>query len=186
MEEFIKNILVYVIIVSMLKGLVTNPKYRQYFQFLSGLIMIMLMLTPILSLFDGENRWYMTLEKRLLQMDLTEVEEQMKIADGTFEEAVEKRYRQTVAAQVKTLAKEKKVEVKEADVTLKKDSNAWTIQEITLVTKKDTESDLSVEAVRMETDCEVKKEDTSRKARSLRRQICDHFVLGEDKVHIWK
>lgn len=188
MKELIKNILVYVVIVSVLKSLVTNQKYRQYFQFLSGLIMILLMLTPIISLLDGENTWYNVLEEQFLQMDLTEVEDQMKIADGKFAKAVEQEYQETVAAQVKTLAQQKGMAVEDAKVVLKKEKDAWMIQEISLTANKDTgaEREISVETVQMEKENEVKKEDTSGKARALRKQLCDYFVLGEDKVHIWK
>lgn len=188
MKELVKSILVYVIIVSALKGLVVNPRYRQYFQFLSGLIMILLMLTPVLHLLDCENTWYTVLEEQLLQSDLSEVEEQMQIADGKFAAVLEKEYQGTVKEQITAMAEKKGLKPETVEVSLHQDGDVWEITEISVQTKRKSraESGLSVEVVRQEKNQQLRQEDPSKKAAALRRQICDNFVLGEDNVHIWK
>lgn len=188
MKELVQGILVYIVIVSALKGLITNPKYSQYFQFFSGIVMILLLLTPILSVFDFETEWYQVLEEKILQMDLAEIEEEMQIADERFADMLEKEYQKTAAEQIRAMAEQNGVFVEDAGVTLKRNGEEWAIEEIT-VTRKQTQEDgqgLSVEAVQMEGERQTAKEDTSKKAESLRKQICSYFVIGEDRVHIWK
>ena len=67
MKEFVQNILIYTIIITVLRGLITGPKYRQYFQFFSGVILILLFLGPVLSLFRSDRDWYRVLEEKLLR-----------------------------------------------------------------------------------------------------------------------
>ena len=56
MHEFIQNILIYVVIITVLRGIITNDIYKQYFKFVSGLVMILLMMLPVLNFIydDGE------------------------------------------------------------------------------------------------------------------------------------
>ena len=120
-------------------------------------------------------------------MDLAEIEEEMHIADERFADMLEKEYQETATEQIRAMAEQNGVFVEDAGVTLKRDGEEWAIEEIT-VTRKQTQEDgkLSVEAVQMEGERQTAKEDTSKKAESLRKQICSYFVIGEDRVHIWK
>lgn len=213
MKELVQNILVYVVIVSVLRGLITNPKYAQYFQFFSGLIMILLMLSPLLSLFQYENTWYDILEENVLKMDLDEIQGEMKIADNSFQDMLQKEYTDTIAEQVTTMAQEKGMTLEDVKVTLKEEDDEWEIAEITGKTNGETyenkntnkndlktddkkksnteeEERISVETIQIGEDSFLQdtdnKEDNSKTAKSLRKQISNYFVIGEDKVHLWK
>lgn len=195
MKEVIQSILVYVVIVSVLRGLITNPKYSQYFQFFSGIVMILLMLSPLLSLLQYENTWYDILEENVLKMDLDEIKGEMKIADNSFQDMVQEEYVDTVAKQVTAMAQEKGIELEDVTVTLNQDSEEWQIAEITAKTNADTNTEdadnrISIETIqigeeKLEKDI-ANTEDNSKTANSLRQQISNYFVIGEDKVHLWK
>ena len=64
----------------------------------------------------------------------------------------------------------------------------WEIEEISITRKQsqDDRKELSVEAAQIDGRRQVVEEDTSKKAKSLQKQICSYFVIGEDRVHIWK
>lgn len=182
-----QNILVYVVIVSVLKGLVTNPKYSQYFQFFSGIILILLLLSPVLGLLQYEGRWYDILEEKVLQMDLDGIRAEMKIADEKFADVVEEEYKQALLGQVEKMAKEHGMEVKEADVELAWSDGEWEVREVSVLTEKEPQTGrISIEAVEIGESNKIRKEDTSKNAMALRKEICSSFVVGEDKVHIWK
>jgi hypothetical protein len=185
-EELVQSILVYVVIVSVLRGLITNPKYSQYFQFFSGMVMILLLLTPILSVFQYENQWYELLEEKLLQMDLTQIEGEMEIAQDQFADMVAEEYQETAVEQIKKMAEQKGVQVEDAAVTLHRDEDAWEIAEITVTSAAADGGELTLETAVMDEKKQLKEEDTSKTAKALREQICSSFVIGEDKVHIWK
>ncbi len=194
MKQLVQNILVYVVIVTVLRGLISNPKYSQYFQFFSGVIMILLMMSPILTVFQYENEWYSILEEKVLKMDLDHIKEEMNIADGRFEEMVREEYKETVKKQVMMMAEENGLNAEEVLVDIKQGDEEWQIQEIsvksgTVLGDQKEQEKLSVEAVQIEGDKQKNinylKEDYKYSKR-LKKQICNYFAIGEDKVHIWE
>lgn len=191
MKQLVQNVLVYVVIVTVLRGLISNPRYSQYFQFFSGIIMILLMLSPILSVFNFENEWYSFLEEKVLQMDLEHIKEEMNIADGKFEEMVKEEYKETIKKQVVVMAEEKGVQAEEVSVEILQGETEWQIAEIAVmagtIPKDGGEKEkLSVEAVQIEQKGKGDINNISKDELALKKQICSYFAIGEDKVHIWK
>lgn len=191
MKQLVQNVLVYVVIVTVLRGLISNPRYSQYFQFFSGIIMILLMLSPILSVFNFENEWYSLLEEKVLQMDLEHIKEEMNIADGKFEEMVKEEYKETIKKQVVVMAEEKGVQAEEVSVEILQGETEWQIAEIAVmagtIPKDGGEKEkLSVEAVQIEQKGKGDINNISKDELALKKQICSYFAIGEDKVHIWK
>jgi Stage III sporulation protein AF (Spore_III_AF). len=230
MKEFVQNILIYTIIITVLRGLITGPKYRQYFQFFSGVILILLFLGPVLSLFRSDRDWYRVLEEKLLQMDLAEIQGEMRVAEEGFEQMLCKRYEQAVREQVELLAEERGVSLEDAQVTLRRAGDAWEVAQVSgrvvvVSGKTDVEEEdvrrkggkagaqgkgsdeipagesssgsggggssdvekVAVEAVTIgEEPMEDRQEDTSRKGRELKKQICHSFTLGKEQVYLWK
>lgn len=191
MKQLVQNVLVYVVIVTVLRELISNPRYSQYFQFFSGIIMILLMLSPILSVFNFENEWYSLLEEKVLQMDLEHIKEEMNIADGKFEEMVKEEYKETIKKQVVVMAEEKGVQAEEVSVEILQGETEWQIAEIAVmagtIPKDGGEKEkLSVEAVQIEQKGKGNINNISKDELALKKQICSYFAIGEDKVHIWK
>lgn len=218
MKEFVQNILIYTIIIGVLRGLITGPKYRQYFQFFSGVVLILLFLGPVFSLFRSDGDWYRMLEEKLLQMDLAEIRDEMRVAEEGFEEMLCKRYEQAVKEQVELLAQEKGVSLMDARVTLRRAGDSWEVAQVSGKIAEDGggtrgeaikgksageasgESSggggqeggsdvekVAVEAVTIgEEPMEDRQEDTSRRGKELKKQICHSFTLGKEQVYLWK
>jgi hypothetical protein len=156
--------------------------------------MILLMMSPILTVFQYENEWYSILEEKVLKMDLDHIKEEMNIADGRFEEMVREEYKETVKKQVMMMAEENGLNAEEVLVDIKQGDEEWQIQEIsvksgTILGDQKEQEKLSVEAVQIEGDKQKNinylKEDYKYSKR-LKKQICNYFAIGEDKVHIWE
>lgn len=191
MKEFVQNILIYVMIIAVLRGLITGPKYRQYFQFFSGVVLILLFLTPVLSFFHSDRDWYHILEEKLMQMDLEEIRGEMKVAEEGFDQVLRRKYEEAVREQVEFMAQEKGIRLEDTDVVLEKREDAWEVTElsgrIAEGEKEETNQRTAVEAVTIgEEPMQKKKEDTSQRGRALRKQICSSFTLGKEQVHLWR
>lgn len=199
MKELIQNLLVYIILVSALRGLVSNPKYQQYFQFFSGMILILFLITPVLQLFHGEEAWFQNLEQKLLQMDLSDVEQEMAVAEESFSNLLTEEYQAAVAKQAQTLAARKGITLKDTEIILSQENGEVTLKEIQgTIAKREgsgekepvtTQGQISIPAIQLGGQEEKKAagtEDTSQEAASLRRQLADYFMIGEEQVHLWK
>lgn len=216
MKEFVQNILIYTIIIAVLRGLITGPKYQQYFQFFSGVVLLLLFLGPVFSLFRSDQDWYRVLEEKLLQMDLAEIQGEMRVAEEGFEQMLCKRYEQAVREQVEMLARERGVDLEDTQVTLRKEGDSWEVARVSGKVSQGSEKavgeegksageasekssgssgedggtaveKVAVEAVTIgEEPMEDGQEDTSPRGRELKEQICHSFTLGKEQVYIWK
>lgn len=61
MQEWIRQIIIYVILVTVLRGLIMKPQYEQYFRFFSGIVLILLVVSPCYAFYIkirlGMIRW---------------------------------------------------------------------------------------------------------------------------------
>ena len=81
MQEWIRQIIIYVILVTVLRGLIMKPQYEQYFRFFSGIVLILLVVSPVLRVIHQDTAWHDTVEQYLFQMDVN-----VKGADGILNE----------------------------------------------------------------------------------------------------
>mgnify|MGYP000503686006 CR=1 FL=1 len=68
MQEWIRQIIIYVILVTVLRGLIMKPQYEQYFRFFSGIVLILLVVSPVLRVLHQDTAWHDTVEQYLFQM----------------------------------------------------------------------------------------------------------------------
>lgn len=189
-HKLVETILLYVVIVSVLRGLISNPKYEQYFRFFSGIILVLIMISPLFQVLHCQDQWYTILEKNILQMNLEEVYGQMEIAQDSFSDMVGEKYKTTVEQQVKTMAQAQGVTLKEVDVEMEQKGNEVEIKKISACIgkeEKQEESQIAIETVQIgNTHDRKKKADSSKKAKRIQKQISSFYVIGKDKVYIWK
>lgn len=111
MEQWVQQIVIFVVIVTVLRSLISRPYYQQYFRFLSGLILIQLTITPLLQLWTQEEGWVARLEQSLLATDRKDLQQQLQIAEGREKEMVAERYKQEIADQIIQLGEKQGITV---------------------------------------------------------------------------
>lgn len=206
MKELIQQMLIYIVIVSALKGLLINRKYEEYFRFFSGLIMILILLTPLLSVFGKPVNWFQDLEENFLEMDLGEAGSVLKVSDRNLEDKVLERYRNMIEREIELLAEKQGTSLKDTSVVLKREQDQITISEVsgTFSSKGDTSAaseenrktqvaDSNIEEIAVETieigengKVKQRQEDTSKEAESFKKVLCNKFMLEGEQVHLWK
>ncbi len=120
MEEWIRNILVYVILSALLRGLISNQSYLGFYQFTSGMILLLLLAHPLLSLGKLDGQWYQKLEQNLFQADTDQIQEELSVADRKFQDILQSEYEQKIEEQIRELAREQGKEVASADISWEK------------------------------------------------------------------
>ena len=74
--EWIQNLAFYLVIVTAVLQIIPGKGYKKYVQFFSGMVMILLMLTPILKLTGIETRFYDLYHSQEYEMERKEIEKQ--------------------------------------------------------------------------------------------------------------
>ena len=118
MQDFIKSILIFVILGTILKELINNEKYKGYFRFFNGLVLILIVVSPLSSFILGSDKWYNTLEKELFEADIEDVSAQLNLADGSLEEVIKKGCREDIEEQIIKLASKRGLSVSSVYVEL--------------------------------------------------------------------
>lgn len=118
MEEWVQRIAIYIVLVTVLRSLIGKPQYQQYFRFVSGLILILLLITPVFGLLSDDSRLYGILNRYVYQQDLDDIESSLQLAEGQMQELIREEYRNTVSRQIKELAGKQGLTVQEIQVTL--------------------------------------------------------------------
>lgn len=204
MDTWIQNILIYVIMSALLRALITNESYLSFFRFTSGIILLLILISPLLSLGSGD--WYALLEQNVFQIDTSQIEQELSVSEGCFEEALLSQYEEEVAGQVKKLVEKEKKGEAEVEVAIEENKRGEVgISRIEVFFNEGGEaeeyqsafSDTGSENSRVKpVDIQVgeegeentktkKKEGTeSKETQKLRKVICSQFDLSKDKVVI--
>ncbi len=164
MEEWVQRIAIYVVLVTVLRSLIGKPQYQQYFRFVSGLILILLLITPIIGLLGDDSKLYEILNRHLYQQDLDDVESSLQLAEGQMKELIREEYRRTVSSQVTELAERQGLSVQEVDVTL------------------DSQSEISTLEIHLKSQQPSPAKSVLHEFRLL---IQQYYQLGEESVVIW-
>ena len=80
--EWIQNLAFYLVIVTAVLQIIPGKGYKKYVQFFSGMVMILLMLTPIFKLTGIENRFYDLYHSQEYEMEKEEIEKQKDYFEG--------------------------------------------------------------------------------------------------------
>ena len=104
MQEWIRQIIIYVILVTVLRGLIMKPQYEQYFRFFSGIVLILLVVSPVLRVIHQDTAWHDTVEQYLFQMDVNDIQEQLAVTEGRRQEVIMQQYTEQLEEQIKKQA----------------------------------------------------------------------------------
>lgn len=207
-QEIVRNMLVYVVMVTILKGLISDKGFWEIFRFVSGLILILLFISPMMSVLSLGGGWYQKLEENIFQIDKKQLEQEMKIADGNFEKILRKECKSQIEQQIRELALENGQTVREVETALEtEEDGTWSVTQIHMTIENETQEVMSrsgqetsgkeegsVEKIQKivigrEQNQAVREEQDlleDRDTRKLKKKICNKFQLKEKEVDVWK
>lgn len=178
MRELIFNILVFTIITSVLKCLIIKEEYKQYFQFFCGLIMILIVMTPVIKFFGADRDFYNILNEHIYSSELKESVSELKNAEGNLKNKVIVRCQKKIEKQIMEMAKKNDVDCSGVKVRTKTLEDELEIVNVVVNTKKGVVAAYSDNA--------KKSESLTKNERRLKKDICDNYLLSGEEVQIWK
>lgn len=164
MEEWIQRIAIYIVLVTVLRSLISRPQYQQYFRFVSGLILILLLMTPVVGVLSDDSRLYEILNRHLYQLDLEDIKSSLQLAEGQRKELIREEVRRSISIQVMDLGEQQGLSVQEVQVTLGEEDELSAL-EIHMASQRQTPSKAEL--------------------REFRRLLQQYFQLGEESIVIW-
>lgn len=138
MAGFIKSVLIFTLLVTVMKGLINNNSFRMYFKFFSGLVLLLFMITPLINFLSGGSGWYSLLEQEIFNFDMEGINDELKVADGKFEEIIRKGCQEDIKEQVKKLAENRNISVENIDIGFSGEDSTMQIASVNIKIKKDS------------------------------------------------
>ena len=89
--EWLRNLAFYLVLVTALTHVLPAGEYRKYIRFFTGLVLILMLLTPILRLFDAQYRVEDIYEGYHFEESMREIKEKMDELDGEIQDEVSKK-----------------------------------------------------------------------------------------------
>lgn len=205
MADFIKSVLIFTLLVTVMKGLINSESFRMYFKFFSGLVLILLMITPLVNFLSGDNGWYSLLEQEIFNFNLEGINDELEVADGKFEEIIREQCKKDIKEQVIKLADNRGINIKNIDISLGEQDNSIQIRSIDININKENKTNYNdintiqniedieiaditgnMEAVDAMSDEAGKKKASGKNVRKLKEDISTYFIIKEAAVNIWE
>ncbi len=198
MTDFVKSILVFVLIVTVMKGIINNESFKMYFKFFSGLVLVLLMVSPLVSFLTGGDEWYELITQEIFNFELDSVSDELNIADGKFEEIIREGCKEDIEEQIVKMANERDIAVKNIETTLDTDSSSIQLAavDIEIGLSENVEDETDIETINImlgdnedngnsshKTDKQVA---TDKNAKMLKEDISNYFLIKEASVNIWE
>lgn len=197
-QEVVQNILVYVIVMAVLKGLVSHPGFLEIFRFVSGLILVLLFAIPILSVLSEGNRWYERLEENIFHVDRQQLQQELQVADGSFEDILVEECEEEMERQLAEIASEERQEVERVHVKIEYSGGEAEVKSVEMIIG-DGAKQASAQAVDEVTPVEqivigggAEREDRKKvrrsdsQTRAIQKKICQRYGLPKEVVAVWK
>lgn len=174
--NWVKNIVCFCIFLTMIHHLLPKDNYQKYVRFFSGMLLVILVVSPILSLFGKEsvlldriNRTSFFQEMDNLKLDTEYLEREQK-------EIYIRQYENAIGMDISRMAEEKQLNANQVEVRL---SEEYQVDSIAMQVNADAENGIAVESISLM--------DSGREYPAifeLKQELMEFYQIDEDQIDI--
>jgi stage III sporulation protein AF len=142
MEEiysWIKNIVIYMIINTIIMNLLGNKSYKKYVSIVSGMILVLIVISPVIKLMDLDENLDYFLQSNDFAIETSDFKNDLYQMEVEQSNAIFSEYQDKIQTQVKEMLLEDMVYLKSFNIIIDKDTKSNTFGEIKSM---DIEADL--------------------------------------------
>lgn len=173
---WVKNIVCFYIFMAIITHLLPKESYRKYVRFFSGMLLTILVVTPVLSVFGKED----VLMKKISQAGFFQELDNIKLDTRYFEETQKKAYVQeyerVIGMDVGRIAEGQQLQVLWTDVHL---SQEYQVESIDMEVKVGEENGVYIPKVSFEDNSQEHP-----RVYALKQELMDFYRLTEEQIHI--
>lgn len=101
--EMIRHVVVFLLIASLIGNLLVEGEYRKYLSYATGLIVMVMVLVPVLSLLGKEKNWQDYLVQADYQQQAEETRKQIALLGEEYEKKVTRQYEEALRREIADL-----------------------------------------------------------------------------------
>ncbi len=122
---WVKNIIYFMIFLSVAGSLLADSKYEQYIRFFAGALLILLTVSPLLDAAGLDMRLERLFARFSSEMEAEDLKKEMWAMDGQRRNAVLEQYRAAAEADIEAMALEEGLACYGAEVTFRTEEENW-------------------------------------------------------------
>ncbi len=142
---WIRNIVIYMILNTIIMNLLGDKSYKKYISIVSGMILVLIVISPILKLTNIEDNLDYFLQSNEYSLEASEFKNDLNRMDEAQSEAIFAEYENKLREQVKEQLKEESLTVTDFDVTIDKNTKSTTFGELLQIDIKATTEQTSAQ-----------------------------------------
>lgn len=147
--DWVKNIVIYLLIVSIIMNLIGKSDYKKYINVFTGLLLLVIIITPIVNFISNENSLEQYFNAYVNKVELGIDLETIDVNENRKEEVILTTYKENVKKQISSLVQANGVYLKKCEIILDDKENFGVIKEIFCVIQYDeiNDNDIFIEEV---------------------------------------
>ncbi len=119
---WIRNIVIYMILNTVIMNLVGGKNYKKYVSIVSGMILLLIVVAPIMEFMKIEDKLDMFLEKNDFSIETSEFKQDVNRMDEAGKETIFTEYKEKIRQQVVKLLTEEELKLTGFDLTFDQDT----------------------------------------------------------------
>lgn len=109
--SWVKDIIFYLILMTMLMNLLPDNKYRKYVRLFAGMLLIIIVASPIINLFSGNNILETNYLEKIYQQEVSSLTAELNRTESSQQQEFLQNYEETLQSRITQLAAEQNLSV---------------------------------------------------------------------------
>lgn len=198
--SWVKSIIIFMVLTSIISNLLGKSSYKKYINLITGIILVILVISPLLKLFQMDKTLDYYFTTNTLLAEAQDLDSQLKDMENGKKEAIFKEYKDQIKLQVTKILEEEKIQVYDMEITIDEDdssSNYGNIKSITVsgsrVVKEDnSKAAINIDSVKIDNIKISKEEEEPRKVKNYlspeeinaKNRLSDFYNINKDNINI--
>ncbi|TAH66647.1 MAG: hypothetical protein EWM47_09940 [Anaerolineaceae bacterium] len=132
--EWVRNIVIYLILNTIIMNLLGNSSYKKYVSIISGMILLLIVVSPFLKLINMDEILDYYLNTNIYQTDVSDFQNELRIMEDKQKEAVFAGFTERIKDQVADILQDDNLYLYDVDVVINQDTESGSFGEIISLT----------------------------------------------------
>lgn len=131
---WVKNIIIFLVLTSIISNLLGKSSYKKYINLVTGIILVILVISPLLKLFQLDKTLDYYFTTNTLLADAQDLDSQLKDMESGQRVAIFNEYKEQIKIQVAKILEDEKIQIYDIEVTIDEDDSSSNYGNITSLT----------------------------------------------------
>lgn len=134
--EWVRNIVIFLILNTIIMNLLGNSSYKKYVSIVSGMILLLIVVSPFLKLLGMDKILDYYLNTNIFQSDMSNIQSELRLMENKQKNVVLSGFKDAVSDQVADILQEDGLYLHDMDIVINQDAESKSFGEIESLTIK--------------------------------------------------